>query len=206
MRAEARVSLRVVGAGLPRTGTESLKTALEQLLEAPCFHMREIRGHPFDLGVAWRDVLGGGSPDWDALYAGYAAGVDWPTAVYWRELSVRYPDAPVVLSVRADAETWWQSADATILPVARDPAGWGAGPRNDLVDLLRRFTGTEEWDDRELLMASYDDHVAAVRATIPAARLVEWRPEDGWEPLCRALGVPVPDAPFPWSNRREEWS
>lgn len=107
-------------------------------------------------------------------------------SLYWRELSVHYPQAPVLLSVRDSAQTWWESADATILPVAQHPEAWGAGDRNDFVVLLRRFTGAEDWDDRELLMHAYDAHVAAVRAETPPDRLVEWRVGDGWEPLCRA--------------------
>lgn len=200
------MTLQAIGAGLPRTGTASLKTALELLLDARCYHMREIPGHPFDVGAAWRDVLRGQPPDWEALYAGFVAAVDWPTAMYWRELAACYPNAPVILSVREDAEAWWQSADATILPVARNPEAWGAGPRNDLVELLQRFTGREDWDDHHALMDCYDAHVAAVRGGIPSERLVEWRPGDGWEPLCQALGVPVPESAFPWSNRREDWS
>jgi hypothetical protein len=111
----------------------------------------------------------------------------------------------VVLSLRDSATTWWESANATILPVARHPDAWGAGPRNDLVELLRRFTGAQDWDDPDLLMQAYDAHLAAVRAEIPGDRLVEWRPVDGWEPLCRAVGVPVPDVPFPHENKRADW-
>lgn len=168
--------------------------------------MRAIPGHPFDLGREWHEVLRGQRPDWDAIYDGYAAAVDWPTSVFWSELSDHYPAAPVILSVRDSAETWWQSADATILPIARDPRVVPPGSPNGLVDLLERFAGTEDWDDPQLLMRSYDDHLAAVRATIPPERLVEWRPEDGWDPLCRALNAPVPDVPFPWQNRRSDWS
>jgi hypothetical protein len=199
------MSLRVVGAGLPRTGTASLKTALEQLLGAPCYHMRDIPEHPFDLGDSWHGALRGRLPDWDTVYDGYAAAVDWPTSLFWRELSVHYPTATVLLSVRDSAETWWESADVTILPVARGPRPGGPGSPNGLVELLQRFTGREQWDDPRLLMDAYDAHVAAVRAEIEPQRLVEWRAEEGWQPLCRALGVPVPDDPFPHSNRRSDW-
>ena len=108
------MSLRVVGAGLPRTGTASLKTALEQLLGAPCYHMRDIPEHPFDLGDSWHGALRGRLPDWDAVYDGYAAAVDWPTSLFWRELSAHYPTATVLLSVRDSAKTWWESANATM--------------------------------------------------------------------------------------------
>lgn len=108
------------------------------------------------------NALHGERPDFDAIYNGYVAAVDWPTSLYWREVSAHYPQAPVLLSVRDSAATWWESADATILAVARDPEAWGAGPRNDVVELLRRFTGADDWDARELLMAAYDAHLAAV--------------------------------------------
>jgi hypothetical protein len=71
-------------------------------------------------------------------------------------------------------------------------------------DMLRiRFTS--EWRDEEAAKAAYDRHNAEVRASVPPERLVEWHPGDGWEPLCRAVGVPVPDAPFPHVNTTEEF-
>jgi hypothetical protein len=200
------MTLRVVGAGLPRTGTSSLKQALEELLSGPCLHMTTIPGHPFDLGAGWNRALAGDAPDWAQLLAGYVAAVDWPASLFWRELSIVYPDALVLLSVRDTAEAWWQSADATILPVARMAlaADWSDG--RDLVTLLERFTGTERWDDPATLMAAYERHNATVRATIPPHRLLEWHAAEGWLPICQALGMPVPDQSFPWKNRRSDWS
>src|SRR5262245_58265440 len=130
------MTLRVVGAGLPRTGTRSLKDAFEALLSGPCLHMSTIPGHPFDLGVEWQGALAGAAPDWSQLLAGYVAAVDWPASLFWRDLCSAYPDALVVLSVRDTAEVWWQSAEATILPVARMALApdWRAG--RDLVTLL----------------------------------------------------------------------
>jgi hypothetical protein len=80
---------------------------------------------------------------------------------------------------------------------------WNEG--RGLVDLLERFTGCEQWDDPALLLAAYERHNATVRQAVPAPRLLEWRATDGWVPLCRTLGVSVPDLPFPWTNRREDW-
>lgn len=199
------MALRVVGAGLPRTGTASLKEALEMLLGGKCHHMRELPGHPFELGEGWSQALTGQAPNWDRLFAGYIATVDWPASQFWRELSIAYPDALVLLSARDSAETWWQSADATILPVARRALApdWRGG--RDLVTLLEKFAGTTQWDDSATLMTAYERHNTAVRATIPPSRLLEWRPEDGWAPICHALGVPIPNQPFPWTNRRSEW-
>ena len=113
------MKLKVVGAGLPRTGTHSLQVALEHLLGARCYHMREIPGHPFDLGDGWDRALAGDTIGLSQTLEGYAATVDWPASMFWRELGEAHPDAPILLSVRDSAESWWQSMDATILPYAR---------------------------------------------------------------------------------------
>jgi hypothetical protein len=167
--------------------------------------MREIGGHPFDLGEGWQRALAGDTPDWDQVLNGYIAAVDWPASMFWRELSEAYPDALVLLSVRDSAKTWLQSLEATILPVVRKALApdWNDG--RDLVTLFERFTGSEQWDDPATLLAAYERHNDAVRRTVPSHRLLDWRATDGWEPICHALGVPVPDVPFPWTNRRSEW-
>ena len=199
------MTLRLVGAGLPRTGTESLSTALATLLGQPCFHLRELPGHPYDLGPLWKSALAGGHPDWDRVFDGYAAAVDWPASLFWRELADVYPDAVILLSTRSDSQTWLDSMEATVLPVARAiaPQDWIGG--RDLAVLLERFAGTTDWDDRDTLLAVHDAWLADVRATADPARLVEWTPGDDWGPLCTALGVPVPDEAFPWTNRRQDW-
>lgn len=200
------MNLRVVGAGLPRTGTTSLTIALERLLGGRIYHMRMIPAHPFDLGTGWNQALEGDTPDWDQLFDGYVAAVDWPASMFWRELSEAYPDALVLLSMRDTAETWWQSANETILPVARMALApdWNEG--RGLLDLLERFTGGKYWDDPATLQAAYERHNAEVRQTVPQHRLLEWQATEGWAPLCSALSVPVPDLPFPWVNRRSEWA
>jgi sulfotransferase family protein len=199
------MALRVVGAGLPRTGTASLKEALELLLGGKCLHMSELPGHPFELGEGWSGALAGQAPNWERLFAGYIAAVDWPASLFWRELSIAYPDALVLLSLRDTAEIWWQSAEATILPVARRALvpDWSGG--RDLLTLLEKFTGTAQWDDPATLMTAYERHNAAVRVTIPRERLLEWRAEEGWVPICHALGMPIPDQPFPRTNKRDAW-
>ena len=197
--------LQVVGAGLPRTGTRSLRQAFEQLLGAPCCHMSALPGHPFDLGQGWDRALAGEKPDWDQLMDGYAAAVDWPASMFWRELSAANPEAVVLLSVRASAEEWRQSLEATILPVARRALApdWSQG--RSLLALFERFAGAARWDAPSTLEAAYERHNVEVRRTVPPERLLEWRAADGWAPICRALGLPVPEIPFPWTNRRGEW-
>jgi hypothetical protein len=111
----------------------------------------------------------------------------------------------VILSTRGSAQVWWESMDGTVLGVARSAASFAPEEPRDLVTLLERFAGSPEWDDKAALMERYEQHNAEVRATVPPELLVDWRARDGWEPICRALGVSVPDEPFPWSNRREDW-
>jgi Sulfotransferase domain len=193
------VTLRVVGAGLGRTGTHSLQIALQQLLGAPCYHMIEVFGHPEHVPL-WRRAVDEGTTDWDELFRGYAAAVDWPAAAFWPELAELHPDAVVLLSVRESAAAWWRSADSTIFEVGRrGPAPEMEEMSQMVLDLLtRRFT--VDWRDEATATAAYERHNDQVRASVPAERLVEWRPADGWAPICAALGIPVPDAPFPHVN------
>lgn len=199
------MTLRVVGAGLPRTGTGALAHALTTLLGEPCFHMRELPAHPYDVGPRWKDALAGRDPDWDEVFRGYAAAVDWPASLFWEPIAAAYPDAVVLLSRRDSTDTWLDSMAATVLPVARAcaPADWTGG--RDLAVMMERFAGTAAWDDPDLLRVRHDQWLESVRRAADPARLVEWQPGDGWAPLCAALGLPVPDEPFPWTNRRDDW-
>jgi len=199
------MSIRVIGAGLPRTGTSSLGVALQHLLGGPSYSMSVIPGHPFDLGESWERAFAGQPVDWEKHFDGYVAVLDWPASAFWRELSAAFPDVPVILSVRDNAELWWQSCDATFLPFARMALApdWDHG--TGLVDLLECLTGTKDWNDPATLMAAYERHNAEVRESIPASRLLEWNPAQGWEPICQTLRLPVPDMPFPWVNKRSEW-
>jgi hypothetical protein len=199
--------IRVVGAGLGRTGTASLKQALERLLGAPCYHMAEVFEH-LDHVPRWHAAIRGEQVDWTQILDGYDAIVDWPGASCWRSIAAANPDAPVLLSTRADAETWYRSAKATILDdvpkeVAEakpELAGFGAM----VSDMFEAFD--PNWKDRDAALAAYERHNAAVRAEVPTDRLVEWQPGDGWEPLCAALSVPVPEEPFPHTNTTEEFN
>jgi hypothetical protein len=199
------MSLRVVGAGLGRTGTMSLKVALEQLLGGPCYHMMEVFGHPEHV-PRWQGAAEGEPTDWDDLFSGYVAAVDWPTSGFWEPISTRNPDAIILLSTRDSAETWWRSAIATIFHDMDKPVPADFAPWRDMWNALASATFTPDFLDPEKAMAAYERHNAHVRATADPARLVEWQPGDGWTPLCDALGVPVPDDDFPHTNTTEEWA
>lgn len=194
--------LKVVGAGLGRTGTHSLKVALELLLGEPCYHMIEVFGHPEHVGM-WHQATLGNMPDWDELFAGYGAAVDWPAAAFWEEQAQAYPEAVILLSTR-DSASWWRSCDDTIFQVFRTagdtmPAEWTAMVKQ----MFRNFAG--DTLSEESAVAAYERHNDHVRSTAPPDRLLEWHPGDGWEPICRALGVAVPDEPFPHVNSTAEF-
>jgi sulfotransferase family protein len=198
--------IKVVGAGLGRTGTLSLQSALQQLLGAPCYHMLEVVAHPDHVPIWHAAIRGDALPDWDELLRGYSATVDWPACTFWRELADAYPDAPVLLSTRP-ADDWWKSANATIFEGTRgDPPDDPIfGPQGRMIRDMFALTFTPDWSEEGPAKAAYDAHNAEVRATIPKDRLTEWHPGDGWGPLCDMLDVAVPDEPFPHVNTTEEF-
>jgi hypothetical protein len=198
------MSLRVIGAGFPRTGTSSLHNALVQLLGSRCYHMDAVFAN-LDHVPVWRSALAGDEPDWNAFLADYGAAVDWPASVFWQELAAANPDAPIILSVRRDAQTWWQSADRTILQIAQRDEYPEFGDWLSLFHELLRFEIGERWDDPVRAMAAYERHNEDVRGAAPPERLVVWTPDDGWAPLCEALGVDVPAEPFPHVNTSADW-
>lgn len=194
------MALRVIGAGVGRTGTESLKLALERLLGAPCYHMLEVLEHHPEHVELWRGATAGAMPDWEALFDGYAAAVDWPAASFWPELTVAFPDAVVLLSFR-DADDWFRSASRTIFALPESIEGDDEPARlHSMASNVLRTRFAENFREESEAVAAFERHNAAVRAAIPRDRLVEWRTGDGWEPLCTALGLPLPDEPFPHAN------
>jgi hypothetical protein len=190
-----------VGAGLGRTGTASLKLALERLLGGRCYHMLEVldRGH----SAAWHSAVRGEPVDWQALLGEFHATVDWPASAFWRELTTASPQAIVLLSTRDSPEQWWASMERTIVPTVKSivPTDQPALARHrrmirEVLD--RRFT--PGWDSPGAAMAAYERHNEDVRRSADAERFVEWRAGDGWEPICAVLGVAVPSEPFPREN------
>jgi hypothetical protein len=193
--------LRVVGAGVGRTGTASLKLALEQLLDGRCHHMFEMVGDAAQT-PGWTDAINGADVDWQQLLSGYVAQVDWPGASFWPELSAANPDALVLLSTR-DADAWYRSASNTIFNVFDNPPPG----REQWFEALRKMFRERFSDDLgnpTVMMDAFERHNAQVRAGVPARRLLEWTPSDGWEPICERLGVAVPDEAFPRTNRTNE--
>ena len=191
------MTLKVIGTGFGRTGTDSMREALTILGFGPCHHMYEVIGNP-DQKAAWRAMVAGGARDWDMLFQGYVACVDWPSAHYWRELIEVYPQAKVILTWRSP-ESWWQSFASTIVKASSpgdDPASLGRA-------LIAQQIFGGRMDDRNHAIALYQVHVAAVMAEVPPGRLLVHRLGDGWPALCAHLGVPVPDTPYPRANSAE---
>ena len=203
------MALRVVGVGLGRTGTHSLKLALEQLVGGRCHHMVEVYQHldQMDLWTAAAE----GRPDWDGVFAGYVATVDWPGAGFWRELVAEYPDAAVLLSMRESADAWWNSAERTIFEMFNRPAPAELTPEMAKMDAwrdtMRNVLARNGVDpsDAAASKKAYERHLVEVRTEVPSDRLVGWTAGEGWEPLCDALRLPVPDAPFPHVNTTEQF-
>ena len=194
------MTLRLIGAGLPRTGTSSLRQALRHLLDAPVYHMSEAFAHP-EHAPTWVAAIKGHPPVWDDFLSGYAAGVDTPFSTCWRDLAAAYPEAPVLLSRRESAEAWYRSMDLTVLPRTRHMLAMDddADPMVPLFRVMFDDVFTDP-DDANGVVAGYERRLAEVRAEIGPERLIEWQPADGWEPICRALAVSVPDLPFPHEN------
>lgn len=205
------MTLELIGAGFGRTGTLSLKAALETLGFDPCHHMMEVFQNPGSeqawhaAGVAKRRH----EPyDWASLVAGYRALVDWPGCHFWREFADRFPESPVLLSVR-DPQKWYESAHETIYQAVlrarthEDPAVRERMRMGDALIFEGTFAG--RFEDREFAIGVFEAHVESVKRAIPSERLLVYQVGEGWEPLCRFLGRPVPELPFPHVNSRDEF-
>ncbi len=195
------MSLRVIGAGVGRTGTMSLKGALERLLGGPCYHMIEVMPRPAHFGL-WTAAALGEPVNWRALFDGFVAAVDWPASAFWREISDAFPDAIIILSTRDSADAWWKSASETIFRAK----ALRTGAMATMLDTMSERRFTKDVHDRQAAIEAYERHNADVRATAPRHRFLEWTPKDGWGPLCKALGVPVPAEHFPHVNSTAEFN
>ncbi|MBB4642993.1 MULTISPECIES: sulfotransferase family protein [Sphingomonadales] len=196
------MSLRVIGAGLGRTGTLSLKLALEQLGISPCYHTMEIAAMVRTALPLWNDAIRG-APDWNRIFTGYRATVDYPGCLFWRELMAHYPQAKVILTTR-DPDSWFESVTETIFPVKRKGTLLG---RDGLAlsDFQRRDFG-DHIGDRAFMTDYFRRWNQAVIEEAPADRLLVFDAKDGWDPLCAFLGIARPDAAYPWLHAREKKS
>jgi hypothetical protein len=201
------MTLKVIGAGFGRTGTMSLKSALEELGLGPCYHMVETRAHP-EHDAMWLSLARGETSDWRPMLAGYGSTVDWPTTYFWKELATANPDAKIILTLR-DPETWYRSAAATIFarmlefetlrsdPDAVDPARRSHMEMVNTIVVEKTFGGSLAKDHA---ISVFNAHNEEVRRSVPADRLLVYESGEGWEKLCDFLGLPVPSTPYPTLN------
>lgn len=194
------MALKVIGSGLGRTGTFSLKLALEQLGFGPCHHMVEVFMHPESVPL-WV-AAGAGKGDWPAIFAGYQSMVDYPGCRFWRELMDCYPDAKVLHSTR-DPEHWFESTQATIFA----PGSAVDKPPEPMRAFFEAFASEfgGRIHDRSFMIDYFNRHTEAVLAAVPKDRLLVFEAAQGWAPLCAFLGVPVPKTPFPRENSRADF-
>lgn len=202
------MALDIIGAGFGRTGTLSLKLALEKLGYNKTYHMAELFENPDHLEL-WEQARESGQCDWDKLFSGYRAAVDWPACNYWQPLAEKYPQARLILSVR-DTQSWFKSIHNTIYPASIKAlqseetflnrwAKWSNG-------LIWEDTFEGQVEDEEFATSVFNDHIATVKANIAADRLLVFEAAEGWQPLCEFLDCPVPDEPYPRVNSSEEFS
>ncbi len=196
------MTLRIIGAGVGRTGTHSLKVALERLLGGPCYHMVEVFGHPEHVPM-WHAAMLDEPVDWSTVFEGYVASVDWPGGGVWQSIADAYPDALVLLSTRRSSDEWYASASKTIFEGMDVPRPGMEAWHAMATPMMGRLT--PDLRDEAATKAGYERHNERVRAEVPGDRLIDWQPQDGWGPLCSALDVPVPDEPFPVTNTTSDF-
>ena len=203
------MALQVIGAGFGRTGTKSLKTALQQLGYVKCHHMEEVIPNPKQIGY-WARLCNGEPVEWDEVYEGYEAAVDWPTAAFYQELAERYPEAKIVLTVR-DPEAWYTSVSETIYPIGQVIPTWIAifypavlKLRGAIFHKIWGGVFDGRFEDKEHAIKVFKENIETCKRVIPPERLLVHEAKEGWAPLCEFLGKPVPDTPYPRVNESKD--
>ncbi len=199
------MTLEIIGAGVGRTGTMSLKLAINELGFGPCHHMDQVHANMAEQVPLWSAAVDG-SPDWAAIYDGYPSAVDWPTAGFYRELAVQYPEAKFILTHRTP-ESWADSFGDTIykLLAGKDEAPPEMKDWLDMAFGVISKTGFPLGLSREQLIDAFVAHNESVKRTIPSDRLLVYQVKEGWDPLCEFLDRPAPSDSFPRTNNRAEF-
>lgn len=194
------MALKIIGAGMGRTGTASLKVALEALGIGRCYHMTEVLKNPRFV-TDWISAAGGNA-DWTAIFSGYSATVDNPGCNYWRELAAFYPDAKVILTTR-DANKWFESTNATIHS-AEFAHFMKNSPFGEMIQKTMWDRMENRMQDRGHMVEFFNRHSADIIDSIAPERLLVYQVSDGWKPLCEFLDLPIPNMDFPRINTRDE--
>ena len=201
--------MQVFGAGFGRTGTMSLKIALEKLGMGPCYHMREVVSRPSHIKL-WYDISRGEHPNWNRLFSGFNSAVDFPVSLFYKQLINQFPDAKFILTLR-EFDKWYISTVNTIYKVPNILPDWF----KMVVYPIRMFIAMQvnliwvdlfknKFSDRESAKLVYYEHIRSVKKTIPADKLLIYHVKEGWGPLCEFLNVDVPEIPFPKVNDTAE--
>lgn len=202
------MGLKVIGSGFGRTGTKSLKDALEVLGFGPCHHMYEVVEN-LDQVPDWAALARGESRDWEAIFNGYKSQVDWPGAHYWEQTMSAFPEAKVVHSVRPP-EKWWASFNKTIGKLLENYPKMDLPPHiREILDMNMQFIGEAtfggNYRDKDLAISAFEKRTSDVKKAVPADRLLVFDVAQGWEPLCSFLGVSLPREQFPHHNLRGDF-
>lgn len=212
------MALKVIGTGMGRTGTMSLKLALEQLGYGKCYHMYELIHNPEQI-VHFEKARNGGDADWDSLFTGYLSSVDYPAILFYKQLVEKYPDAKIIHTIR-DADAWYKSFSDTIMWASRPSFGrifklaiqLPFSKRKRKLLKVFQFNGKhiketfgDEPDNKEHIIKVYKDWNEEALRTLPKERLLVYDVKEGWAPLCAFLGVPVPQTEFPKANSTREF-
>ena len=201
------MTLKAIGAGFGRTGTSSMKEALEQLGLGPCCHASEVLFDPEKVRK-WCDILDGRSADWEGVFEGYQSSVDWPSSAFYKEQMQAFPEAKVILTVR-DPEAWYRSVAQTIYPISDLMAPRWLCFFSSRARRMRRLVFEVIWDgqlrgqfeNKDATIAIFEEHIETVKRTVPAERLLVFDVREGWAPLCDFLGISeIPEEPFPHIN------
>ena len=201
--------MKVFGAGFGRTGTMSLKFALEKLRIGPCYHMREVVSRPSHIKL-WYDISRGEHPNWNRLFSGFNSAVDFPVCLFYKQLINIFPEAKFILTLR-DFDTWYISTANTIYKVPSILPDWFERVVYPIrmfivmqVNLIWVGLFKNNFSDRDSTKLVYYEHIESVKKIIPADKLLIYNVKEGWEPLCEFLDVDVPDIPFPKVNDTAE--
>ncbi len=213
------MSIKVIGAGTPRTGTTTLKRCLETLGYTKTYHMKELLVNPHNLHY-WKTLSETGTTDWDGLYNGYQATVDFPCYPWYKQHMERYPDAKVILTVR-DFDSWYKSVASTVYTAGPQTPGEKikmlgkllvSSRARNVVQCIKFFKKTffegflhNRFDDKEFVRDYWESHIASVKEHVPKEQLLVYDVREGWGPLCAFLGVPEPKEPLPHLNKKENF-
>lgn len=193
------MSLKVIGAGFPRTGTTTLKKSLQMLGFKGAYHFKDLIANPDRLKY-WLELENNGKTDFEQLFDGYEASVDFPGYPYYKLLMQQYPKAKVILTIR-DFDSWYESNLNTI---------WQVPPTNDCLKFMRDTYLIKQFNNnfasKELAEKAFHAHNNEVIAHVPKEQLLVYQVKDGWEPLCNFLGLPIPDESLPHLNKKENFT